>query len=283
MTLHLALVLSMLAPPSEEAARAAFNAGELERALELYLERAKDPDVHPPDALAGAHDCLRALHRETQDIEHLCRALDLARTVRARDVFVDDDERAFWAELEAQDAALAGDACPASPLPDATPEDSQSGTKASGEDVSVTAAIDGESVAAPENKTEGPAPLPVLKDSPRPRRPQGRLIGGSVLSAVGVGLLGGMAGALANRERADATIATITANAIAEDRDFTPAERAAVHEADRRYTRLDATWPALLAAGSVSLITGLAVMLAPNRQASRIRARAGGAGLVYSF
>ncbi|PCC68167.1 hypothetical protein SAMN02745121_09103 [Nannocystis exedens] len=33
MTLHLAFVLSMLAPPSEEAARAAFNAGELERAL----------------------------------------------------------------------------------------------------------------------------------------------------------------------------------------------------------------------------------------------------------
>lgn len=44
MNVHLALVLSMLAPPSEEAA-AAFNAGELERALELYLERAKDPDA----------------------------------------------------------------------------------------------------------------------------------------------------------------------------------------------------------------------------------------------
>ena len=281
MTLHLALVLSMLAPPSEEAARAAFNAGELERALELYLERAKDPDVHPPDALAGAHDCLRALHRETQDIEHLCRALDLARTVRARDVFVDNDERAFWAELEAQDAALAGDACPASPLPDATPKDPQSASQAPGEDGSVTATLNGEE--APKVKAEGPAPPPVLKDSPRPRRPQGRIIGGSVLTAVGVGLLGGMAGALANRERADVMIATITANAIAEDREFTPAERVDVHEADRRFTRLDATWPALLAAGSVSLITGLAVMLAPKRQASRIQARASGAGLVYSF
>lgn len=281
MTLHLALVLSMLAPPSEEAARAAFNAGELERALELYLERAEDPDVHPPDALAGAHDCLRALHRETQDVEHLCRALDLARAVRARDVFVDDDERAFWAELEAKDAALAGDACPVPPLPAGTPEDPQPGTETPGEDG--PAASHGESEGAPKSKAEGPAPLPVLKDSPLPRRPRDRIIGGSVLTAVGVGLLGGMAGALASREQADATIAAITGNAIAEDREFTPAERAAVHEADRRYTRLDATWPALLAAGSVSLITGLAVMLAPNREPSRARVRASGAGLVYSF
>jgi hypothetical protein len=264
------------------AARAAFNPGELERALALYRERAGAPGVHPPDALAGAHDSLRALHRrEPDNIAHVCAALDLARAVLARDDLKDGDERAFWAELEAQDAVLAGGACPASSVEGAQANEVPQTDEALEAPVADTG--EGQRPPTAEVKPEGPAPLPGAKDSRLLRRPRARVVTGSCLTALGVGLLGGMAGALAGRARGDAMIASITTNALAEDRDFTPAERAAAHEANERYVRLDATWPALLTVGSVSLITGLAVILAPTRGDSRARVRVAGQGLVYSF
>ena len=276
MFLRFALVLTMLAPPPEDAAVAAYNRGELDLALKLYRERAAAPGVHQPDALYGVHDALRALHSANNDLARLCEARDLARDLIARGGFVSDDERASWVELEAEDARLLSEAkascpeqAPGPGLSPAQPEEMSS--------VAEEMPDDGAS------KPEGPPPLPVSKDMSTPGRPIKRIAGGSTLVVVGAGLLGGMAGALAGASRADGTIEAITANARAEDRDFTSAEQAEAYRADRSHYRFAGAAIGLGAAGVVSLVTGLAVMLAPARAGSRERVRARGAGLVYSF
>ncbi|MFZ6182031.1 hypothetical protein ACOXH8_25085 [Nannocystis pusilla] len=266
----------MLAPPSEDAAVAAYNRGELDLALKLYRERAAAPGVHQPDALYGVHDALRALHSANNDLARLCEAHDLARDLIARGGFASDDERASWVELEAEDARLLSEAKASCP------------EQAPGSEPS-SASPEGLSSAAEEmpddgaSKPEGPPPIPVLKDMSAPGRPTKRIAGGSTLVVVGAGLLGGMAGALVGASRADGTIEAITANARAEDRNFTSAEQAEAYRADRSHYRLAGAAIGLGAAGVVSLVTGLAVMLAPARAASRERVRARGAGLVYSF
>ena len=103
MLTRLTLALTMLAPPSQEAADAAFNAGDFRKALDLFRERAADPSVHRPDALHGAHDSLIALHGATGEGEHLCRALALTRELLANGPFADPEERAAWTEIEARD------------------------------------------------------------------------------------------------------------------------------------------------------------------------------------
>ncbi|WP_422887572.1 hypothetical protein [Nannocystis pusilla] len=276
MFLRCTLVLTMLAPPSEDAAVAAYNRGELDLALKLYRERAAAPGVHQPDALYGVHDALRALHSANNDLARLCEAHDLARDLIARGGFASDDERASWVELEAEDARLLSEAKASCP------------EQAPGSEPS-SASPEGLSSAAEEmpddgaSKPEGPPPIPVLKDMSAPGRPTKRIAGGSTLVVVGAGLLGGMAGALVGASRADGTIEAITANARAEDRNFTSAEQAEAYRADRSHYRLAGAAIGLGAAGVVSLVTGLAVMLAPARAASRERVRARGAGLVYSF
>ncbi|MCY0986552.1 hypothetical protein OV203_05445 [Nannocystis sp. ILAH1] len=273
MLTHLVLALSMLAsPPSEAAAQAAFNAKDYEKALELYLERAADPDVHRPDAVYGAHDSLIALHGQTGDPAQLCRALALARELLAQGPFADTDERGSWEEIEARDVEeieRAGITCPASPTP-APPVDDQRAEQPR--------------TTPPSVRVEKlPAPRPGPKDSPPRWRPRGQVAAAAVLGAVGVGLLSWMGGALVGRARAKHEIAAITAAAMAVDRDVTAAERAAAYEANDRYRRLDGTAKAVGIAGGVILLTSLAVLLIPPRQGPRTRLRASNAGFVYSF
>ncbi|MDC0716229.1 hypothetical protein [Nannocystis bainbridge] len=287
MFLHLVLVSTMLAPPPSEAeAVAAFNDGNLELALKLHRERAAAPGVHAPAALYGVHDSLRALYRTTENVAHLCEALAVASGLLARGGFASEKERAAWVELEAADAALvrkAGVQCPTPPSeasePTPTREPRAEGPPpVPGAKDSPTSPGTKDSPPAPGAKDSPPAPG--AKDSP-PWRPRGRVIAASVLGAVGVGLLGGMAGALVRREQAESELAAIAS--AGQGREYTVAERAAAHDADDRYIRLHATWPALLIVGCVSLITSAAVLLAPTRAGSRARARASGAGFVYSF
>ncbi|WP_434422185.1 hypothetical protein [Nannocystis pusilla] len=276
MFLRCTLVLTMLAPPPEDAAVAAYNRGELDLALKLYRERAAAPGVHQPDALYGVHDALRALHSANNDLVRLCEAHELARDLIARGGFASDDERASWSRLEAEDAKLLSEAkaeCPEqAPDPEPPPASFKETTSAA-EEVPRDSA----------SKPEGPPPPPGSKDMSPPGRPIKRIAGGSVLVVVGAGLLGGMAGALVGASRADGTIEAITAKARAEERDFTSAEQAEAYRADRSHYRFAGAAIGLGAAGVVSLVTGLAVMLAPARAASRERVRAHGAGLVYSF
>jgi hypothetical protein len=319
MFIRLVLVSTMLAPPPSEAeAVAAFNDGKLELALKLHRERAAAPGVHAPAALYGVHDSLRALYRTTKDVAHLCEALDVASGLLARGGFASERERASWVELEAKDAALVREAGAQCPAPSESPRPT-SGTPSSGtgptseptltrepraegpapapgakDSSHAPGAKDGSPAPGakdrqPEHGAKDRAPAPGAKDSPTepgakdrpPWRPRGRVIAASVLGAGGVGLLGGVAGALLRRDQAEAGLAAIVD--AAQGREYTAAERAAAHDADDRYVRLHATWPALLAAGCVSLVTSLAVLLAPPRAGSRARARASGGGFVYSF
>ncbi|MDC0720657.1 hypothetical protein [Nannocystis bainbridge] len=287
MLLRLVLVSTMLVPPPSEAeAVAAFNEGKLELALKLHRERAAAPGVHAPTALYGVHDSLRALYRTTGDVAHLCEALDVARGLVARGGFATPKEEAAWVELEATDASLVDKAdaeCPASAPAEPTPEPAPT-TEPPTTEPSTT-----EPTPTTGPRAEGPGPQPGAKDSmPEPGakdrppwRPRGRVIAASVLGGIGLGLLGGMAGALVRREQAEAELGAIVD--AARGREYTAAERAAAHGANDRYVRLDATWPALLTVACVSLITSAAVLFAPTRAGSRARARAGGAGFVYSF
>ncbi|WAS96536.1 hypothetical protein [Nannocystis punicea] len=277
MILRLLLTLSLAAPATEEAAEAAYSAGDLEAALKMYLELAEAPGAHPPRALDGAHTSLRAMHREDPQGGHLCRARDMARELVRRDAFASEQERGAWIEMQAEDERdLAGVSCPDAGVGaterKASPETEQAVLEESGERVR----------SEPAARAEGPAPLSVPKDS-SPWRPRSRIAAASALGAVGLGLLGWMAGALAGRARANEVIATITADAMADGREFTLGERAAVHDANDRHRRLDGIAKTVGIAGGVILLTSLAVLLVPPRGASRARVRASGAGLVYSF
>lgn len=103
MLMYVTLSLALLAQPSQEVADAAYNAGEFRKAFDLFLELADDASVHRPDAIHGAHASLIALHEETGEAEHLCRALDLTRELLVSESFADDDELAVWVEIEAKD------------------------------------------------------------------------------------------------------------------------------------------------------------------------------------
>jgi len=277
MFLRCVLVLTMLAPPPSEAdAIAAYNRGDLELALKLYRERAASPGVYLPDALYGVHDALRALYdrSERKDLARLCEAHEVARGLVAGGAFASEAERAAWVEQEAADAKLLSDVgatCPEpAPATDEAPRDATPEPPAP----------------VPKDRrarAEGPGSPSAPKDSPTPWRPRGRVVGGSIVAAAGGVMLGGMAFALAGRSSANDTIAEITAAARAEHRGFTPDEEADAREADQRFGQLGGVAIMLGVVGFVSLITGLAVILAPPRDASRARVRARGAGFVYSF
>lgn len=267
MLLHLVLALTMLAPPNEAAADAAFNAGDYDSALELYLERAADPAAHRPDAYHGAHDSLLALHDKTRDPAYLCRARELALDLLTRGPFADAGERTSWEEIAAKDAArieASGAACSArrEPGPSAASEPPAS---------------------APTVAPEGPAPAPAPHDARPLRRPVARIVGGASLLGVGAGLVAGTGACFLGRARANAEIVALDQQIVAAMREPTEMELAAVGAADRRYVRLTSTAAVLGIAAGVSLITGVALLAAPPRARSRARARVRPGGLVYFF
>lgn len=276
MLTRITLALTMLAPPSQKDADAAYNAGDYPRALEMYLERAEDPGVHRPEALHGAHDSLIALHDETTDAAYLCRALEMARELLADGQFADADERAAWVELEAKDVdkrKSAGITCPT-----AAPEEAPAAPSPQND-----ARAEAPKETPPDVRAEGPAPLPATRGATLLGRPRARVIAGASLMAVGAGLAGGMTASLARRQRANAAILGIDRQATAEDRDLSEAELAAARDADRNYQRLTLAAAVLGAAMIVSTITGLALLAAPPSHTRHARLRAQPVGLVYSF
>jgi hypothetical protein len=270
MLTHLVLALSMLAPPSEGAAQAAFNARDYEKALELYLERAADPGVHRPDATYGAHDSLIALHGQTGDPAQLCRALELARELLAHGPFADADERGSWEEIEARDVdeiKRAGITCSASP-PQQPPVDERRAEEPQ--------------TAPPGAAIEGPMAAPAARDTSSSQVPRGRKIAGAVVVGLGAGLAGGLIGALVVRRDVNDAMMALGERAMAEDRELTMAELADLEARDGRYVRLTHLAIATGIAAGVSVLTGLALMLAPRaRRLERLRVHGG--GIVYSF
>lgn len=144
-------------------------------------------------------------------------------------------------------------------------------------------AVAGDAERSSTTTPEGPASQPAQKDSTPPRRPRERVIAGSTLAAIGAGLGVGALAGLVGHLRARATIAEINATLVAEDRAPTAEEIELGVHANDRYKRLGTVALSLAIVGGVSLITGLAVALAPSRATSRARVRASGAGLLYSF
>lgn len=270
MLTHVALALMMLAPPPEAAAQAAFNAGDYEKALDLYLERAADPEVHRPDAVYGAHDSLLALYGQTGDPAHLCRALELTRELLARGSFADADERGAWEEIEAQDVEViekAGVAC-ATPPPPQPPEEEQPEDELR----PVTSSVE----------VEGPAPAPKVHDTRSAQVPRGRRIAGAVVVGVGAGLVASTIGAVVVRRGVNEAMMALGERAKAENRALTTTERMDLKAQDARYVRLSHLAIATGVAAGVSVLTGLALMLAPpSRRHTALRVQAG--GILYSF
>ncbi|MDC0721421.1 hypothetical protein [Nannocystis bainbridge] len=271
MLMRITLALTMLAPPAQKDADAAYNAGDYSRALELYLERAEAPDVHRPEALHGAHDSLLALHDDTTDAAYLCRALALARELLLSGPFTDADERAAWLEIEARDIAKgerAGITCAAAPPKDPL--------------ASPPAKVDAPAEPAENTpRAEGPEPLP--EGGKAPVRPRGRVIAGASILAAAAGLAGGMAASLVGRRQANATILAIDAQATAEQRDLSAPEFAEANAADRKYQGLTITAGLLGAAMVVSVVTGLALLIAPPSRRPHARLRVQPGTLLLSF
>ncbi|MDC0669785.1 hypothetical protein [Nannocystis radixulma] len=276
MLMRITLALTMLAPPSQKDADAAYNAGDYPKALEMYLERAADSDVHRPEALHGAHDSLIALHDDTREAAYLCRALAMARELLTTGSFADEEERAAWVELEARDVGKserAGITCPAAPPKDAPP------APPAEEDARADAHQD----SPPGVRAEGPAPLPASSDATSMGRPRGRVIAGASLMAAGLGLAGGMAATLVERRQANAAILALDRQATAEGRTLSEAELAEARVADRKYQGLTIAAGVVGAAMIVSLVTGVALLAAPPRHTRHARLRVQPGRLVLSF
>ena len=249
------VLVSVLAlqPPTEEAAQARFNAGDLSGALAMYLDLAKQPGVHRPDPLSGAHDSLIALFRSTQDPAYLCRARLLTRELLTQDVFTDTDERTYWQERDAEDRqqiAAASIACEPATASAPAP--------------------------APRALTpEGPRPAPSLPRVRPTRRPVGRTIGGAGILLAGAGMALGTVGSILARSHANARIAAFDMNASNAGRDLTPAERESVALDDRRYVRLTHAATVLGVSASITVLLGLVLLALPSqpRTVARLRWR----------
>ena len=193
------LLLAAPAPPPEIAARAAelaararahHDAREHVQAADAYLALSSLPGVDVDDALGRAHFDLEAAFSSTQQANHLCRALQLARGRLA--LAADDNEqkrqrRLFWEETVAEDlerlAEVGGEAiCP--------PAQTQR--------VDLLVADGPPPAAAPSSPIEA-TPAPMVNNTPRPveRRLRARRAAGLTLTGVGVGFAGLMGAALA--------------------------------------------------------------------------------------
>lgn len=271
MLTRLTLALTMLAPPSQEAADAAFNAGDFRKALELFLERAADPSVHRPDALHGAHDSLIALYGATDAGEHLCHALALSRELLANGPFADAEERAAWAEIEARDVDRAERARVTCAAPsDTTPAGTPVATADSPASERPTAAIQ------PPSEPDVDALLPVTGRPPAARsttrrRDRELLIAGGVTLGVGLGLATA-AGVLGGRmldiwREADALYAAngpVGPGAVAD-------QSAALA---RDYDRLQAPMLATAVIGGSALVVGAVLTGVGAKRLSRATSRA---------
>lgn len=274
MLTRITLALTMLAPPSQKDADAAYNAGDYHKALEIYLDRAADPEAHRPEALHGAHDSLIALHDDTSEAAYLCRALELARDLLASGPFADEEERAAWIEIEARDVDRrdrAGITC-------AAPKDAPAAPPAEDD-----ARADAPQETSPSVRAEGPAPSPASSDATLLGRPRGRVIAGASLIAAGAGLAGGMAASLVERRRANAAILAVDRQATSEGRELSEAELAEARAADRKYQGLTIAAGVIGAAMVVSVVTGLALLAAPPRNTRHARLRVRPGTLAYSF
>lgn len=201
------LLLAAPAPPPEIAARATelaararahHDAREYLQAADAYFALSSLPGIDIDDALGRAHFDLEAAFASTQQVSHLCRALQLARGRLARGADGDEQKRQrrlFWEETVAEDlerlAEAGGEAnCPpaqtqrVSLLPDGPPP-----------------------AVVPSSPIEA-TPAPMVDDAPRPveRRLRARRAAGFALTGVGVSFVGLMGAALAGYLKSYAVI-----------------------------------------------------------------------------
>lgn len=192
------LLLAAPAPPPELAARAAelaararahHDAREYVQAANTYLALSSLPGVDLDDALGRAHFDLEAAFSSTQQVSHLCRALQLARGRVDRGA--DDDEqkrqrRLFWEETVAEDLER---------LAEAGGEAICSPTQA--ERVGLLVAGGPPPAVTPSSPRKS-ASAPVVDEVPRlaERRLRARRAAGLTLTGVGVGFAGLMGAAL---------------------------------------------------------------------------------------
>lgn len=278
MLTRLTLVLTMTAqPPSMQAAQDAFNDGDYANALETYRKLAQTPGTPLPVVRAGEHNSLVELHRVTGEAAHMCDAQALARGVLAGDLLRSDDERRVWqaraaddaAKLAAVSAAAGRDVC----APDEPPP-------APGVRERPPARTRIEPPRTEPTRAEGPAPSSPVRPPPT-RRPMVRRVGAGLLIASG-GLLVGAFSLLAGRARVDASIRDVNGALWAMGREATPAERAQVDAADRRYVDMSRAALALGLTAAAATMTGAVLMALPGRHRA-IRSGVRPAGIVFAF
>ena len=211
----------------------------------------------------------RGTPRAVEAVTALCVAVDLMRIYQAELVESDNDRIKIPLEVTRLEGMATSVAAPCAPTPAPAPPAPQPSR--------IAAKLE------PTQPTlEGPTSQPKLRiDSKRSRV---RVRVGTGLATAGVGLLAGMTAVFVARRSDDAKIASVGALAVAEDRPLTPAENADVAIWDARYTRLDNTGKVLGTLAALSILTGVLVMVVPDkRRRPQARLRPLGAGVLINF
>lgn len=240
------------------------TAGDLAAAETLAVKEFAQDSAPPGYRRAVAKQgraVAEALFVATKDVEHLCIALAMTRVYQTDLIATDEDRAAIPDELARLEALATTAAAPcARPAPPPAPVDPPAATP----------------------QPEGPAPPPAVPaTATAPRRSRTQIGVGAGLLVATAGLGAGFGGCFAARAPEADIIRSLDKRATDAKRELTTTEWDAVHEADRRYSRLSDTGKALGVLAGVALVAAVAVLAMPPR--TRSRARALGAGVLINF
>ncbi len=254
-------------PPAVVAQRAAAEALEAQEmfadAGHAYVKLAEMPDVNRRSELDKAHTNYDSAFLATQDPSRLCWALRIAEQVVHEGGFVDADQESYWRDTVDDDLRrLQADA---RTKKRANCRFNKSGTLR----VLVATLTDEDFVAQ--------APTADRRDvrqddrHPRPtatRRWRGQTASGAGLTALGLGLVGALAGVLEFQAQHARAMRRMTSTAKAEGRDFTDDEWQQFNAIRDEGRQLRSAAIGVGVAGAIMLSTGVA-LLATRKQVSR--------------
>ncbi|MCY0989961.1 hypothetical protein OV203_22670 [Nannocystis sp. ILAH1] len=288
----------LLADPVDAAASDADQTAAFAAAGEAHLRRAMEAKDHPLDEFEGAHKNFESAYLLADDAQYLCRALASADLALHSAAFQDEQERLSWEERrredlnrlrddakEKQQANCRFDAEGKPPPPRVAvlseadaPEPSPSTAAASaGASSTVEPASPGASPYPASGAAAGPVSelsRPSAKTTPKVRA---KTVSGSVLTAAGIGLLGGVAVVVGLEVQRAREMQGLVGDALAEQRKFTPAE-------DHRFNELKAE---LLHGRDVAIGVGVAGLVSVGAGvallATRKKTRRAGAYAVHPY
>jgi hypothetical protein len=252
-------------PPAVVAQRAAAEAlearGIFTDAGHAYVKLAEMPGVNRRSELDKAHTNYDSAYLATKDSSHLCWALRIAEQVVDEGEFIDADQQSYWRDTLDDDLRRLQD--------DArTNQRANCRFNETGAPRVLVATLNDEDFAAQAptaSREDERRPLPKVTTT---RRWRAHTASGAVLTGIGLGLVGALAGVLESQAQHARAMRRMTSMANAEGRDFTADEWQEFNAIRDEGRQVRGAAIGVGVAGAITLSTGVA-LLATRKRASR--------------